>query len=152
MIHMLEKEQSVAAVFPVEPLHEPVEAGAVISITCGPTGNPGSMDFEDHAQRLADLLLEHRERVSGALTMVLDVCNTRIVPLYVDLALTSLVQRGLRVPVIVMCDGESSLDSESSLPPALLDCVDRLNRGARVWDPRHRRFAPGRRAVEPHAG
>ncbi len=152
MIHTLEKKQADVAVFSVESLHAPAEAGAVINVICAPTQDSGSMDFENHAQRLADLLLEQRERVTGALTIILDVRDTHIVPLYVDLALASLVQRGLRVPVIVMCDGESSLDDECSLPPALLDCVDRLNRGARVWDPRHRRFAPGRRAVEPHAG
>lgn len=136
--------------FNVETLSASSAAGTVYRIVCPRMRDLASMDIQALGSMLATLIeAVDRGATSNATmtsnaTIVLDVLDCNIVPLYVDFAIEYLLERQVRTGVIVVCDGSTSHDDDSTLPKALRVNLSAANRQGSLWNPLRQRWAPAR--------
>jgi hypothetical protein len=137
--------------FNVETLSAPSAAGAVYRIACPRMRDLASMDIQALGGMLATLIEAVDRGATSSATIVLDVLDCNIVPLYVDFAIGYLLERQVRTGVIVVCDDSTSHDDDSTLPKALRVNLSAANRQGSLWNPLHQRWVPARLGMDDGA-
>lgn len=132
--------RGTAAGFSLEPLEAPGYDGAVFRIACPATRDLAAIGVDALGAALGQLIEDAERRVGAdTTTIVLEVVNARIVPLYVDIAVDRLRERRVRTGVIVICDHCTTHDQDSTLPAALCASVSAVNRHGILWHPLRQR-------------
>jgi len=132
-----------AAGFRLETLAAPGYTGTVLRIACPAIQDLAAIGVEALGAALAELIEDTERRFgTGTTTIVLDVVDATIVPLYVDLAIGHLRERRVQAGVIVVCDHSTTHDTDSTLPAALCASVSAANRRGVVWHPLRQRPVP----------
>jgi hypothetical protein len=127
--------------FVVETLFAPNAAGPVGRIACPRMRDLGSMDIHAMAHALAAVIMTAHLDSASNTTIILDVEET-IVPLYVDFAIQDLLNHKFQGGVMVLCNGATSHDDDSSLPKALCINVCAVNRSGSLWHPIRQHLVP----------
>jgi hypothetical protein len=129
--------------FNLETLAAPGYDGAVLRIACPASRDLAAIGVDALGAALGGLIEDAERRVGAdTTTIVLDVVDADIVPLYVDIAVGRLRERHVRTGVIVVCDHCTTHDQDSTLPAALCASVSAANRRGVLWHPlRHRPVA-----------
>ena len=141
-----------AAGFRLETLDAPGYTGAVLRIACPAIQDLAAIGVDALGAALGEMI-EDAQRVVGTdtTTIVLDVVDATIVPLYVDIAVGHLRERRVRTGVIVVCDHSTTHDKDSTLPAALCASVSAANRHGAVWHPLRQRLVPATLGIDTEA-
>ena len=142
----------ITAGFGLETLDAPGYDGAVFRIACPQMQDLAAIGVEALGAALSELIEDAEHRVgTDTTTIVLDVVDATIVPLYVDIAMGHLRERRVRTGVIVVCDHSTTHDMDSTLPAALCASVSAANRHGAVWHPLRQRPVPATLGVATEA-
>ena len=142
----------VTAEFGLETLDAPGYDGAVFRIACPRMQDLAAIGVEALGAALSELIEDAGHRVgTDTTTIVLDVVDATIVPLYVDIAMGHLRERRVRTGVIVVCDHSTTHDKDSTLPAALCASVSAANWHGAVWHPLRQRLVPATLGIDTEA-
>lgn len=132
-----------AAGFRLETFDAPGYAGAVLRIACPAIQDLAAIGVEALGAALGEMIADAQRAIGNdTTTIMLDVVDATIVPLYVDIAVDHLRERRVRTGVIVVCDRSTTHDVDSTLPAALCASVSATNRRGAVWHPLRQRAVP----------
>ena len=145
---MIPTRTDAATGFKVEALDAPGYSGAVFRIACPRMQDLAAVGIEALGAALSAVVEDADHRVgTETATIVLEVVDATIVPLYVDLAIGHLRDRRVRAGVIVVCDGATTHDKDSTLPEALCASVSAANRHGALWHPLRARAIPAKLGI-----
>ena len=130
--------------FVAQELFSPKFMAKVFRIACPAKPRLGSMDVQDLGVELSELIAQTDEEGGTDTTIVLEVIDGKSVPRYIDEAIELLLEQRARLGLIVVCDGATTHDHDSSLPMVLCAHINEVNRRGLLWNPVSERIVPAR--------
>ena len=138
------ESSSATGGFVVQELFAAGYMAKVFRIACPAMHALDSLDAQALGAELGALIAQ-TDRMGGPdTTIVLEVVGGTIVPLYVDFAIEYLIDQRAQIGVIVVCEGVTTHDPDSTLPKALCANVSEVNRRGLLWNPVSKRVIPAR--------